>query len=108
MNRTEFSDLIFNKRRKPDDFDAVIRFNAKIKSTLQLEMHWFISALSIHALDLQQSYSAIITEIADNFSFNLRHALPPRRRGGGRQSAVVARHHSSAAEKPSGEPAVGR
>ncbi len=75
MNKTEFSDLIFDKRRQTEDFDPVIRFNAKIKSSVQLEMHWLFSALSIHALDLRQSYSAFVTQIADNFSFNLRQAI---------------------------------
>ena len=62
-------------RRRPDDFDAVIRFQAKTQSTLQLELHWFFAAVAVHALDSRKLHSSAIADISQNFTFNIQEAI---------------------------------
>jgi hypothetical protein len=74
MGKAQFAELLF-ARRRPDDFDVVIRFQAKTRSTLELELHWFFAAVTVHALDSRKLHSSAIADISQNFTFNIQEAI---------------------------------
>ena len=75
MNKQQFSQLLFDQRRRPDDFDMVIRFSSKHKSTVQLQELMFYSCITIHSLDLEKQYSAAIADILPGSSINVQQAV---------------------------------
>jgi hypothetical protein len=75
MNKQQFSNLLFHGRRRPEDFDMVIRFAAKAKHSLQLQEHMLFACLAIHSLDLEKLYTAAIIDILPAYSLNVQNAI---------------------------------
>ena len=61
FTKAEFARLVFSRRR-PEDFDSIIRFNVHPKSTVPLELHYFYAGIAIHALDINAQYTSVIPQ----------------------------------------------
>ena len=61
LARLEFARLVFSRRR-PEDFESILRFNVSPKSSVPLEQHYFYAGLAIHALDIDGLYISVIPD----------------------------------------------
>ena len=72
FTKVEFARLVFSRRR-PEDFESIVRFNVSPKSTLPLENHYFYAGLAVHALDMEQQCVSLICD--DCAGLDIRMAI---------------------------------
>jgi hypothetical protein len=72
LARLEFARLVFSRRR-PEDFESILRFNVSPKSSVPLEQHYFYAGLALHALDIDGLYISVIPDHCAGI--NIRSAI---------------------------------
>ena len=61
MNKEQFSATVFS-RKVPDNFEAILQFQAMPRMTKDMLQHMFVSGLFFYALDNTSKYEHDITD----------------------------------------------
>ena len=74
MNKEQFSATVFS-RKVPDNFEAILQFQAMPRMTKDMRQHMFVSGLIFHALDNTSKHEHDIPYSLFNADFNLHHVI---------------------------------